>query len=105
MAGVPRIMQSMFRTLEQRLPRGLPVVSRSVHAMPMLEGTIAEGLSAIQARFPTLDLGSYPFERDGRYGVSLVAKGTDAAAVTEAIKQARALIVAAGFMPIDGEPA
>ncbi len=104
MAGVPRIMQSMFRTLEQRLPRGLPVVSRAVHAMPMLEGSIAEGLAAIQSRFPALDLGSYPFERDGRYGVSLVAKGTDEAAVEAAIGEARAVILAAGYTPIDGEP-
>ena len=104
MAGVPRIMQSMFRTLVPRLPRGQPVVSSSVHAMPMLEGAIAEGLGTIQADFPMLDLGSYPFERDGRYGVTLVAKGVDTAAVAAAIARVRGLIISAGFTPIDGEP-
>lgn len=105
MAGVPRIMQSMFRTLSARLPRGLPVVSRSVHAIPMLEGSIAQGLGEIQARFPMLDLGSYPFEREGRYGVTLVAKGVDEAAILAAIGEIRDMIRAAGFTPVDGEPA
>jgi molybdenum cofactor synthesis domain-containing protein len=104
LAGVPRIMQAMFRTLQQRLPRGAPVVSRAVHAMTMLEGAIADGLGAIQARYPGLDLGSYPFERAGRYGVTLVAKGRDADLVGAAVREAAALIAASGYEPIDGEP-
>jgi hypothetical protein len=69
-----------------------------------MEGAIAAGLSAIQERFPALDLGSYPFKRDGAWGVALVAKGTDVAAIEEAARQATDLIAAQGVEPVQGEP-
>ena len=69
MAGVPRIMQGMFDNLVARLPKGRPVISRAVYAVGLLEGQIAAGLTEVQARFPQLDLGSYPYERpDSRGG-------------------------------------
>jgi molybdopterin-biosynthesis enzyme MoeA-like protein len=105
MAGVPRIMQSMFRTLERGLQRGAPIVSASVHATDLREGLIAEALGRIQAQFPMLDIGSYPFERNGGYGVTIVAKGTDPAAIDQAIAAVTALIASAGHHPMEGEPA
>jgi len=107
MAGVPRIMRSMFEALAPGLERGTPVVSRTVHAHGVYEGNIADGLSAIQARFPALDLGSYPYYRkDGLGGgVALVAKGTDAAAVEEAGREMAALLRDAGGEAREGEPA
>jgi molybdenum cofactor synthesis domain-containing protein len=104
MAGVPRIMQSMFETLAPRLRGGPPIVSRSVHALGLAEGRIAEGLAAVQARYPQLDLGSYPYYRPGANGVALVAKGSDAAAAEAAIAEVTALIAGLGHTPIPGEP-
>ena len=104
MAGVPRIMQSMFASLAPTLPGGVPVQSRAVHAVGLLEGAVAEGLGAIQARYPDLDLGSYPFYRSTGNGVSLVAKGGDVARLEACIAEVTALIVAQGKAPIPGEP-
>ncbi len=104
MAGVPRIMQAMFDRLAPRLAGGRPVVSASWHADGLLEGTIAEGLEAIQHRFPGLDIGSYPYERPQRRGVSLVSKGTDAQAVRAAASAVHDLIAGLGMVPIEGEP-
>lgn len=104
MAGVPRIMQAMMKALEPSLPRGERIEMRAVHGFGVMEGAIAEGLAAIQARFPHLDLGSYPFKRDGAWGVALVAKGTDLSAIEDAAKQATDLIAAQGVEPIQGEP-
>lgn len=104
MAGVPKIMQAMFEALEPSLPRGTPITMRAVYGMGLLEGAIAAGLAAIQDRFPTLDLGSYPFRRDSKGGVALVAKGTDAALLEQAVNEATALIAAQGIEPIQGEP-
>jgi molybdopterin-biosynthesis enzyme MoeA-like protein len=104
MAGVPRIMQAMFRTLEARLPRGAAIVSRSVHGERVLEGRIAAGLAGIQAEFPDLDIGSYPYEREGGRGVTIVAKGTDPAAAEAAIAAATRLIASMGYAPVAGEP-
>ncbi len=104
MAGVPRIMQAMFEALAPRLPGGAPVISRAVHALRVAEGQIAADLAAVQARYPALDIGSYPYYRATGNGVALVAKGTDIAAAEAAIAEITALLVGFGAQPIQGEP-
>ena len=105
MAGVPRIMQAMWVELAPTLKGGKPVISRAVHALRVAEGVIAEGLAAIQARYPALDLGSYPYYRPSGNGVSIVAKGTDVAEAEAAIVEVTALMLACGADPVQGEPA
>ena len=104
MAGVPRIMQAMFDSLAPTLAGGPPIISRAVHALAIAEGTIAAGLSAIQARHPALDLGSYPFYRATGNGVAIVAKGNDPAAAEAAIAEVTALMLSLDATPIAGEP-
>jgi len=104
MAGVPRVMQSMFEWLAPRLEGGEKIESRSVYALGLPEGVIAEGLTAIQARYPDIDLGSYPFYRPSGNGVTLVAKGTSAADAEAVIAEVTAMITALGRTPIQGEP-
>ena len=117
MAGVPRIMQSMFDALAPSLTGGVPVVSRAVHAIGVFEGNIAAGLEAIQKRFPELDIGSYPFYRPsaastgaaspGSFaggGVALVSKGVSLTDVEAATAEITAMLVAMGAAPIQGEP-
>ncbi len=111
MAGVPRIMQSMFDTLAPSLQGGVPVVSRAVHAIGVFEGNIAEGLAAIQQRHPELDIGSYPFYRQhsgGGFlggGVALVSKGVSLPQVEAATAEITAMLVEMGASPVQGEPA
>ncbi|WP_237216353.1 competence/damage-inducible protein A [Falsiroseomonas oryziterrae] len=104
LAGVPRIMQAMFESLAPRLQGGPPIASRTVHADGVMEGRIAEGLAAIQSRWPALDIGSYPYYRMGGGGVALVAKGVDAEAVEAASRDITALLRAIGGRPVPGEP-
>jgi molybdenum cofactor synthesis domain-containing protein len=104
MAGVPRIMQSMFAWLAPRLPGGRPVQSRAVYGLGLLEGAIAERLGAIQGRYPHLDIGSYPFYRATGNGVAVVAKGTDVAQAEAAIAEITTLIDSFDIMPVPGEP-
>jgi molybdenum cofactor synthesis domain-containing protein len=104
MAGVPRIMQAQFEALAPHLQGGRPIVSRTVHALRLPEGAIAAGLAAIQDRYPMLDLGSYPFYREGGGGVAIVAKGTDPAAAEAAIADVTALMAELGAEPVQGEP-
>lgn len=105
MAGVPRVMQSMFEWLAPSLQGGAKVESRSVHTVGLPEGVIADGLSKIQDRYPELDIGSYPFYRPAGNGVTLVAKGTDGEAAERAIEEVTQLIIGFGKVPIPGEPA
>ena len=104
LAGVPRIMQVMFEWLAPSLKGGRPVASRAVHVTGLHEGTIAEGLGAIQARYPVLDIGSYPYYLPAGGGVAIVAKGTDPALAEAAIADVSALIAELGHLPIPGEP-
>ncbi|MDB5412313.1 MAG: competence/damage-inducible protein [Rubritepida sp.] len=112
MAGVPRIMQSMFDALAPSLTGGVPVVSRAVHAIGVFEGNIAEPLEAIQKRYPDLDVGSYPFYRPGPAGstgfpgggVALVSKGVSLADVEAATAAITEMLVKMGATPIQGEP-
>jgi ABC-type phosphate transport system substrate-binding protein len=77
-----------------------------VHAHGVVEGAIAEGLSAIQHSYADLDLGSYPYYRQGGGGggVAVVAKGTDLAAIEAAVQEVFALMQKCGGTPAMGEP-
>jgi molybdenum cofactor synthesis domain-containing protein len=104
MAGVPRVMQAMFAGLTPLLAGGPPIVSAAVHATGMAEGHIAGGLAAVQARYPDLDIGSYPYYRPGANGVAIVAKGNDPAAVRAAIAEVTKLMQELDGTPVQGEP-
>ena len=52
MAGVPRIMQSMFDSLAPSLQGGTPVTSRALHAAGVQEGDIAERLGRDPGALP-----------------------------------------------------
>ena len=98
MAGIPAVMRAMLGSLASKLTGGAIVQSRSVTAY-VGESTIAEQLRNIQAIHPDVDIGSYPFTREGRYGTTLVARGTDAKAVSDVVEEIHAMIIAAGAMP------
>ena len=86
--GVPDIMQAMFDGITDRLAGGAPILTESV-GTDLREGDIAPGLDAIQSRHPDITIGSYPYFRQGRLGVNIVSRGTDAhalGAVTEAVR-------------------
>jgi molybdenum cofactor synthesis domain-containing protein len=104
MAGVPRIMQAMMDVLVPTLEGGPPITSRAVHVLGLPEGLVAEGLGQIQARFPEVDIGSYPFYRPTGNGVAIVAKGPDAGAAEAAIVEVTELISGFDRLPIPGEP-
>ncbi|WP_343716351.1 molybdopterin-binding protein [Inquilinus sp.] len=95
MAGVPRIMQAMFDGIAPTLAGGDKVLSRTV-TCDLGEGVIAAGLGAIAAEYPELSVGSYPYFRAGKFGTSLVLRGTDAARLSAATEAVRVLVVSLG---------
>jgi molybdopterin-biosynthesis enzyme MoeA-like protein len=48
------------------------------------EGDIALPLADVQARWPTVEIGSYPFMRQDSFGTSLVLRSVDEGAIAEA---------------------
>ena len=84
MAGVPRIMQAMFEEAKAHLEGGKKVQARGI-VVDLPEGTIAEPLGLIQARFREVDIGSYPQMREVGFRVSVVVRGTDPARLDQVI--------------------
>jgi molybdenum cofactor synthesis domain-containing protein len=97
--GVPSIMQAMFDGLASSLAGGPPIHARTVNCT-LPEGTLAEGLGALQERWPQIEIGSYPWFRNRQFGVSLVLRGTDGDAVGTAASELCDLVRSLGGDPI-----
>jgi molybdenum cofactor synthesis domain-containing protein len=76
MAGIPEIMQAMLKSALPGLKNGIVVKSRTIEIM-IGESKIAEQLSALQNKYQTVDMGSYPFKRDQVHGTELVLRSSD----------------------------
>jgi molybdenum cofactor synthesis domain-containing protein len=94
-AGIPNIARAMFANVVPLLVHGAPILSSSVDAF-LSEGAFAAALTQIQDANPTVEIGSYPFNRDGRFGATLVARGTDPALLAKVVADIVAAITALG---------
>ncbi|MBU6299721.1 MAG: competence/damage-inducible protein A, partial [Alphaproteobacteria bacterium] len=103
MAGVPRIMQAMLEDIAPKLARGQVVQAVTISA-PVGEGTIAAALAKIQAEYPAVAIGSYPFYRADGFGTQLVARGRDAAAVEQVAQAIEGVVRAVGAEPSRHSP-
>ena len=99
MAGVPAIMRAMIDHIAPTLAGGPAVLSRSGSCL-IGESVFAEQLGAIQTAHPDVDIGSYPWFRSGKFGVSLVARGTEPVLLDKVMAEISAMIRSLG-----GEPA
>ena len=96
MAGIPAVLQAMLPNIEFR--GGDTVKSRSVRAF-MGESEIATQLGELQDRVPRVDIGSYPFHREGIYGTTLVVRGTELREVESTVEEIRGIIRSRGSEP------
>lgn len=94
-AGIPSIARAMFANAIPLLVQGSPILSASIDAF-LREGDFADALTEIQRNFATVEIGSYPFNRDGRLGATLVARGTDRALLTKVVESIVAAIAKLG---------
>lgn len=91
MAGVPAIMRGMFDGIAPNLEGGAPVLSRQV-TCSLRESDVAPGLAEIQEKYPDIEIGSYPNVRGGQYGLTLVLRGQDEAALDTAAEEVGKLV-------------
>lgn len=89
--GVPLIMRAMFEGITHRLTGGAPVLTANV-VTGLTEGELADGLGTIQSACPEVAIGSYPFFRQGKLGVNIVMRATDARLLDEATEAVKTLI-------------
>ena len=76
MAGVPHIAVLMMEALSGTLAGGRPLLSRTVGGT-VPESEVADLLREVEAAFEGVQIGSYPFFREGRVGANFVIRSTD----------------------------
>ena len=100
MAGVPSITRGMLQDVGHRLQGGAVVSSRTVRAKGVGESQISKGLEALEAETGgVVAFGSYPWFTPEGFGVHLVARSADPAALEKAAGDLLALIRAVGGEP------
>jgi molybdenum cofactor synthesis domain-containing protein len=104
LAGVPSIMRGMLQDIGHRIEGGAVVRARVVRGKGVREGDIAAGLGTLEAAAGgAVSFGSYPWFTPEGFGLHLVARSADAAALTKAGEDMRALIRACGAEPEEVE--
>ena len=76
MAGIPSIMQGMLEGAKAFLKIGNKMSSKSINVF-MPESYVAEELSKMQDNYPEVEIGSYPFNKEGQFGTSLVMRSAN----------------------------
>ena len=76
MAGIPSIMQGMLEGARKHLKGGDIIKSTSFDVFTP-ESNVAEELAELQKNYPSVEIGSYPFFKEGRFGTSLVLRSKD----------------------------
>jgi molybdenum cofactor synthesis domain-containing protein len=74
--GVPSILKSMLGGLTNKIIGGKPILSLTL-SLRTVESEIANSLTKIQEDNKDVEIGSYPFFRAGKLGVSIVIRSED----------------------------
>jgi molybdenum cofactor synthesis domain-containing protein len=101
MAGVPSIARGMLEDVARRIEGGAIVRSRTVRGKGVREGDIAAALERLEAEAGgAVSFGSYPwFSPPDSFGLHLVARSADPAALDKAAADLAALIRSRGAEP------
>ena len=71
--GVPSILKSMLGGLKNEISGGNPIISHTIN-LRTVESEIAKPLTTVQNNNKDVEIGSYPFFRAGKLGVSIVIR-------------------------------
>ena len=74
--GVPSILKSMIGGISHELIGGNPILSETLN-LRTVESEIAKPLQKVQEQNLDVEIGSYPFFRAGKLGVSIVMRSKD----------------------------
>lgn len=92
LAGVPSILRGMLEDIAHRLQGGAVVIARSLRAPGLREGDIGMALGQMQRAHPLVSIGSYPWFDASGFGVNLVLRSPDEAALEAALSETLALV-------------
>ncbi|TCJ41450.1 molybdopterin-binding protein [Parafrankia sp. BMG5.11] len=96
MAGVPHITAGMLDALTGTLEGGAPLIARTIGCW-VAESEVADILRAAEKKHEGVQIGSYPFFRDGRVGANFVVRSTDEAVLADCVASLTADLQHAGY--------
>ena len=89
--GVPSILNSMIDNCKKHLTKGSKIYSKTVN-LYTVESHISKKLGAIQSKYKKyVEIGSYPFFRLGKIGVSIVARSASRSYLKKVVKDLKNL--------------
>lgn len=101
MAGVPHITAGMLDRLTGTLEGGLPVLSATIGCW-VAESEIADLLGQTERAHDGIQIGSYPFFREGRTGANFVIRSTDQAVLDQCLADLTAALEQGGWAVVAG---
>jgi molybdenum cofactor synthesis domain-containing protein len=101
MAGVPHITAGMLDALTGSLEGGAPVLSATLGCW-VGESEVADLLARTEKAFDGVQIGSYPFFREGRTGANFVIRTVDADTLAACVAQLAQALTALGQPPVEG---
>ena len=102
MAGVPHITAGMLDALTGTLEGGAPLLSETLGCWTA-ESEVADILRQIERAHEGVQIGSYPFFREGRVGANFVIRSTDAGLVSRCAEALVEALEAGGITVHRGE--
>jgi molybdenum cofactor synthesis domain-containing protein len=102
MAGVPHITAGMLDALTGTLEGGVPLLSRTIGCWTA-ESEVADILRKAESDNDGVQIGSYPFFREGRVGANFVVRSTDADLLDSCLARLSAALEDAGYAVHQGE--
>ena len=84
--GVPSILKEMLVGLNNKIKGGKKIYSKTINVQTV-ESEIAKSLEGVQHKFIKIDIGSYPFFRHGKTGVSIVIRFYDKKKIDDCHKE------------------
>jgi molybdenum cofactor synthesis domain-containing protein len=83
--GVPSILKSMLGGLKNKIVGGEPILSHTI-SLRTVESEIANSLTEIQNQNKDIEIGSYPFFKAGKLGVSIVIRSEKQSKIDNCVK-------------------
>ena len=90
--GVPSILNSMLEGLNNKIKGGKKILSKTI-TLRTVESKIAKSLEKVQNKHQKIEIGSYPFFRQGKIGVSLVLRSTEKNFISICYKEIERVVV------------
>ena len=84
--GIPSILKSMIDGLKSKIIGGKKILSKTI-TLRTVESEIAQPLEKVQSKYTNVEIGSYPFFKFKKAGVSVVIRSTEIKEINQCAKE------------------